>query len=374
MSEFKVPLTFVQTVKNHPNADRLDIVKIYDWEVVTQRGRYKPHDFVLYIPVDSILPRELEDKLFPPDSKIKLNNHRIRSIKLRGQISQGMIVDPHELLDDRTLAGYSIEADLSEKLGIKKYEPEEKSLPAHMQMKSPKKNANHSFRKYVDIENAKNYLRIFIDGEEVYISEKLHGTSARFGYFPTEVNTLRKRVLKFFGQLPEYEFCWGSRNVQIQMKGKHEGFYDIDLYTKISNQYDLKQHIPKGFGVYGEIVGDGVQKGYTYGCGRKEHKFYVYDVWNHKEGRWLNYEEFDNAVNSMGLEKVPKLYVGPYSKEIVDKLRTGDSEVTSKQKVREGIVVKPVVEEISSIGRKILKFINDDYYLKQAQEDGTEFH
>lgn len=739
MSKFQVPLTTIREVRNHPNADRLDIVKIYDWEVVTQRDKYKPNDIVLYIPVDSILPQELEEKIFPLGSKVKLSNHKVRSIKLRGQISQGMIVNPPDILTYEQLDKYLLEGDLSDELGIKKYEPEEKTMPAHMQTKSPKQGVNHSFRKYSDIENAKNYIDIFKDGEEVYISEKLHGclqsetrirlldgtfkrikdivdnkldveiwgydeqtkklvpakitnwfnngstdewfdvrisnvkmnrgnhfksvkatsnhkffnpntnqyipvselkagdkvlcsrnynelsfiqeqiligkmlgdgsyreSSISFGHklehekyiidtlealgdiagkntyhaisgygtemlrgrtialpsiqylfenwitekgkevpediigkltpismaywymddgnlshtpdknfqedriglatcgfneqsidnllsalknfsikgikyqsgekapywrirlnandaekffvlvapyihpvmryklperyrsmpyvpiqgmtgkyqsklmeqeiisitpvskkraqfnkhkydiettthnfiandvvvhnssfrtlwAPTEVNTLWKKILKLFGLLPEHEFCWGSRNVQIQTKGKHQGFYEMDIYTKTVNQYDLKNKIPKGYGVYGEIIGSGIQKGYTYGLGPGEHELYVYDIWSHKEKRWLNYEEFNAMVDTMGLKKVPKLYVGPYSKEIVDKLRSGDSTIGG-QKVREGVVVKPVIEEMSTIGRKILKFISDAYYLKQAEEDGTEFH
>jgi len=57
MSTFKVPLTKVLEVKSCPNSDRLDIIKIYDWQVVVGKGNFSVGDDVIYVPVDSILPQ-----------------------------------------------------------------------------------------------------------------------------------------------------------------------------------------------------------------------------------------------------------------------------------------------------------------------------
>ena len=66
-----------------------------DWQVVTQKNIYNVGDKVIYVPIDSVLSNELETKVFPPESKVKLNGSRIRTIKLRGAISQGMILNPN---------------------------------------------------------------------------------------------------------------------------------------------------------------------------------------------------------------------------------------------------------------------------------------
>jgi RNA ligase (TIGR02306 family) len=378
MSTFKVPLTRVREVLPHDNADRLEVVKVYDWLVVTGKGNFKPGDRVVYIPVDSILPQELEDKLFPAGSKIKLDKHRVKSIKIRGHISQGMVVAADEIL-----GGYgkpvAEESDVAPLMGITKYEPPSWSLPTKMMPRAKPKKTNPNFGKYTDIENFKWYDRVFQDNERVYISEKLHGTSFRAGWFKNEPTTLWKKVLKFLRILPEWEFCWGSRTVQIQCKLYHKGYYDEDVYTKMVRQYDLKNRIPKGYAVYGEIVGDGIQKGYTYGCGPGEHKLYVYDVQHN--GHWLNYEvndespelpstTFPAAVDAFCLTPVPCLYVGPFKREVVDYFRDGDSKI-GDQKVREGIIIKPVHEATAACGRKVLKAISDAYYLKA---DNTDFH
>ena len=62
---YKVPLTEILEVNDHPNADRLDVVTVYGFQVVAKKGQYQPGDKVIYIPIDSILSPELE---YPPAS------------------------------------------------------------------------------------------------------------------------------------------------------------------------------------------------------------------------------------------------------------------------------------------------------------------
>jgi RNA ligase (TIGR02306 family) len=370
MSTFEVNVVKIDNVIPHPGADRLDLVQIAGWNCVVRKGEYQKGDKVVYIPIDSILPFEVESKLFPPDSKVKLSKSRVKTIKLRGAISQGIVVFPEEV----GLNPYQVKLgdNVAGILGITKYEPPVRDIPARLKGNQvPKKGINPHFKKYTDIENFKYYPNLFEVGEQVYISEKAHGTSARYSWLPEEPNTPWKKAKAFFRKLfsiPQpYEFCVGSRNVQLQDKSKYDGFYSENVYGKIADQYDLRNKIPYGVGVYGEIVGAGIQKGYTYGCGEGEHKFFVYDI--KFEDQWLGYTEFKWWAQDLGLQTVPELYVGPFDPVLVDSLRSGDS-LIGDQKVREGIVIKPTVEQTSMIGRKVLKYINDEYLLK----DQTDFH
>ena len=90
-SGYKVPLTTIKEIKSHPNADRLDIAVVYGFEVVIGKDGYKVGDKVLYIPIDSIIPIDLERELFPEDSKIKLSRSRVKQIRIRKFPSQGML-------------------------------------------------------------------------------------------------------------------------------------------------------------------------------------------------------------------------------------------------------------------------------------------
>ncbi len=366
MSTFKVSVVTIASVMPHPNADRLDLVTLVgmDWQTVVQKGRYTPGSRVLYLPIDSLLPAELEAKIFGGDSKIKLHNSRIRTIKLRGAVSQGMVVDlslfpEHNQFSDW---GNTDGDDLAKTLGITKYEPPVKLSSASNSNATSKKQTNPHFRKYTGIENAKNYSNVFLDTDEVVVTEKIHGSNFRCGWVPFHANTLWRKIKVFLGIAPQYDFVYGSHNVQLQDKLLYSGYYDTNVYAETVMKYSLRMVLKKDEVVYGEIYGDGIQKGYTYGCKTGERKLVVFDVMIN--GQYLDPIAFKKWAEARQLPTAPQLYVGPFNKEKILALRDGDSVLAPSQKVREGVVVRSIKEEISWIGRKMLKFISDDYLLK----------
>ncbi len=386
MSTHRVEVVKIDSIEVHPNAERLELAKIAGWQVVVGKNNFKSGSLALYVPVDSILPNSLEMRLFPPGSKITLKKGRVRSIKIRGQMSQGMIV-PISDVNDELIAQGKLEFladggnaqffegdDFAEELGITKYEPPAASVPSVMRAKAASKNQiNPNFKKYTDIENIKWYTDIFAEGENVYISEKLHGTSARYGYAPRHFEgfmaPVRAAVVGFlakWGIMKSHQFVFGSRNCQLHT-GSNKSWYKEDVYSKILVQEDIKKKLKPGECVYGEIVGHNIQKNYAYGCKEGEHMFYVYDVM--VDGKWLDFPAFERFCSERKFTPVPKLYVGPWSHEVHMKHRDGDSTIGG-QKVREGVVIKPVVDADSICGRKVLKSISDAYYL----EENTEFH
>ena len=62
-SNFRVPISIIKEINNHPNADRLEVAKVYDFNVIVKKGQYKIGDTVIYVPIDSILPKNLEEKI-----------------------------------------------------------------------------------------------------------------------------------------------------------------------------------------------------------------------------------------------------------------------------------------------------------------------
>lgn len=359
MSSLIIEKFKIDKVEPHFNADRLDVITVTGWQVCTQKNKYKPGDEVIYIPVQTVLSNELETTLFPPDSKIKLNKSRIRTIKLRGQISQGMVIDP-------------VEFDLEYvRSNCTKYQPPEWTLPKHMRHNMPKKAKPEikSFIKYTDMENGKYYDRCLKNDDNIVITTKLHGTSARYGWHKYEANMWYQKILKWLRLTPEWIFCYGSRNVQLQSRLSKRNYYEEDVYGKILKQENLRI-IPEGYSVYGEIVGAGIQKGYTYGCLEDQHRFYAYDVRDDLEGRWLNHNEMVNFCNQHCITTVPIQYVGPYIEGMISKYIDVNPLSTE---TNEGVVIKPTEEKIGPMGRFILKFINDEYYLEQEKNDGTDF-
>lgn len=366
MSTLRVEIAKIEDVQTHPNADRLDLAKVFDWSVVVGKGSVKVGDAVIYIPIDSVLAPKLEEYLFPKDSKIKLDKSRVRSIKIRQAVSQGMIVERTPELE-ALFPGISkkkLGDDVAELLGVTKYEPPVQHIPGHMKGRVATHN-NPAFNRYTDIDDIKWHKEWFQPNDEVWISEKLHGTNARYAILPTNVYGIKKHILKWLHLLPKYEFCYGSHNVQLQ--AKKNLYYAKDVYSIIAKQLGIESRLLPGETLYGEIVGSGIQKGYTYGCKQDEWKFFVFDV--KKDGRYLNVNELFGWCSIRGFEMVPTLYAGPYKDANLEELVVGDS-LVGGQKVREGVVIKPGTEVVDARGRKVLKYRSAEYLLK----DQSDFH
>ena len=369
MSSFRVEIVTLRDILPHGNADRLEVARVWDWSVVVQKGVHKPGDAAIYIPIDSLLPQKLEDHLFPPESKIKLEHHRVRSIKIRQALSQGMIIPliPSILAFYPALLQKHIGDDVADILEIVHYEPPMNSVPSHMRGNKRKRNHPLLFE-YTDIENFKYYPELFQPDEVVYVTEKIHGTSVRYGRLPVHINSLWKRIRAFFHMLPRDEFVLGSRHVQLQKDFKGRTFYDVNVYAIVARQLNVENRLKLGEIIYGEIIGHGIQKGYEYGCSKDEWKLMVYDV--KIEGHYLDAPALIAWCIERGFQAVPLLYLGPLSGTDLDILRVGPS-LLGGQPIREGIVIRSVPETICYMGRKILKHLNDDYLLLKHQ---TDFH
>ena len=111
--------------------------------------------------------------------------------------------------------------------------------------------------------------------------------------------------------------------------------------------------------LYGEIYGKGIQD-LTYG--KEDYDIALFDV---KIGdQYLGWDQTLLLSIQLDMTHVPICYVGPYSKEVVDKFTTGTS-LFCKEQIREGCVVKPIKEvNDKRIGRKILKSVSTDYLLR----------
>lgn len=377
MSSLILEQTEIKNILPHPNPEvhSLEMVQVYGWMVIAKKNQYKKGQPCIYLPPDSVLSEELELKLFPPESKIKLYKRRLKSIRIKGALSQGMIVSTDE---------FSLEYI---KNNLTKYEPPEESIPIKLKGNQPKKELlNNDFRKYVDIENYKYYDRVLQEDEEVVITLKMHGTSSRFSNIKPTNLTIWKRIKQLLGFMGEYEFCYGSRNVQLSdgtdfsYKNEKQGVNMDNVYKFVAKKYKMNKIIPNGYGLYGEIVGKNVQKNYHYNVKDNDYEFYLYDIYNFEEQRWLNYNEYLSMFsycqetaylnNYETIKRCPELYKGLYSINTIEQYRNGKDPIQTDIE-REGIVVKPTIERYSpSLGRTILKCISDEYWLGKQ----SDFH
>lgn len=178
---FKVPLTSILEITPHPNpaVQRLEIATIYGFSVVVGKGSYKIGDKVIYFPVNSILPSLIENYLFSPDAKIKLEKSRIRACRIQKFVSQGMIAPWEEIKNLCNLSNFSIETDLQEKLQITKYYPPSliRNTTGVVKEKRVRNKplTNKYFKEYNGCVNIKWEPHAFTEDNIVQITEKLHG-------------------------------------------------------------------------------------------------------------------------------------------------------------------------------------------------------
>jgi RNA ligase (TIGR02306 family) len=372
-SVYKVPFTTILAVDPHNNAERLELATVYGFQVIVSKGKYKVGNKVIYVPIDSLLPQWLEDQLFPADSKIKLHHHRVRQIKIRKLASQGMIVDPEDVVSKVNPAYLTLEQDLSTILGVTKYEPPFRGQNMNGKVGTPRNRPleNARFHKYGGVNNLR-WFPTFFDNKEVVIQEKLHGSCCRASYAKTATNTVWKKLKSLFKLLPEYEYCYGSNNVQLQERSGYTGYYGTDIYGAVLKKVNAFSKLRRGETIYGELIGPGVQKNYDYG--HAEHHFVLFDVKvENVDGtqEYLNPEQVELYAKERGFDFVPVLYRGVFNAELAKQLSMGSSIYCNKQKVREGIVIKAKVEYSKDSQKKALKLISEDYL---SDASNTDFH
>lgn len=383
VNNHKVPLTIILALTPHSGADRLELATVYGFQVIVRKNQYKVGDPVLYIPIDSVLSEWMEDRLFPnrhlpkEERGVVLHNSRVRQIRLRGQASQGMLIDLKDIKNDlEALSGALVmEKDYSKWLDIKKYEPPYSGFSQTLgkSKQRNKKKENPLFHQYNGLNNIKWFPDLFQEGEEVVIQCKMHGTNARASYVPFIANTLWKRIKKFLGLSPAFEKCYGSNRVEISAKGSsYKGFYGEDLYGATFDKLDVFSKLKPGETVFGEIVGPSIQKNYSYGL--SEPKFLLFDVKVLQPDNtqiWLEPEQVEEFAKERGFEMVPVLFKGPFNKDYAYSLTKGPSAFDPKTKVREGIVIKARKGYSVEGNKRAVKWINEQYL---DDKSNTEFH
>jgi RNA ligase (TIGR02306 family) len=364
MSTLFVKLVKIQEIVPHGNADSLEVAKIAGWECIVRKSQFVKGDLAVYVPVDARLPYTLEERIFK-DSKVKLDHGRIKTIKLRGRVSQGLLISPEQVPE---IANAKEGDDVALPLMITKYEPPEPGNSGIGPKSGKQRKHTPGFIKYTNIENIKWYNDAFSSTDIVVMTEKLHGTSARYGLGPKEAKTVWQKVKKFLGVDLGLEVICGTRETEQNEDDPHS------TWAKVSRQYCLKSKLKPGEIVFGEIVGNGIQKNYDYSYAPGHHGFFVYDVTVQDEEdkpRFLSHLELHFWCIERGLQMVPILYVGEFNEEQLKLATEGPSVLDPKNPTREGTVVRPIAEATGpSSGRRVLKSINPEYALKKQ----TEFH
>jgi RNA ligase (TIGR02306 family) len=302
---------------------------------------------------------------------------RVRTVKLRGVYSECLVIPLSKVFKSKTAVdGFVDGQDMMDVLGIYKYEPPVKMM-ALSNGKKVRYHQNPNFHIYYKFPNMKNVPDMFTEEDEVVISRKFHGTNARYGIVRKKKLSLWDKIRKFFGnEWVSFDYIYGSHNVE---KGSDsQGFYDTDVWREVADDYQIRkklwkhikdtfnpEELTKGFIIYGEIYGKGIQKNYDYGL--NEIRFAGFDV--EVDGEYQPHITEKAHFNCLELPRVTELYVGNWSKEQQDKF-VFNNFIYGTKVPHEGIVVKSITGERS----KVAKVINPDYLIYGEKNNVGDSH
>lgn len=353
MSTLIVKVQKIDKIEVHPNADTLSILQIGGWQVIAKTEGIEGRDKVLYIPIDAIADKDHPLLSF-------LEGKRVKTIKLRGIVSQGLCVPLSEVIDYIVkvkgtdfetatmciLTAFEEESNLAEFLNIRKYEPPVQSARFGGQQRTQPE----GFDKYTNIEHFENYNRVLRDCAcNFVVTEKLHGTSARFGIVDGEI-IIGSRNMTFAYPQPEGH----SSNVYIDV------FIRENIQDKLN---ELKLMLPenKDFVLYGEIAGPGVQ-GKVFKYGVEVPSFFLYDI--KIDGKYLDWIRYKEFVAALELRHCPVI-AADVSANVIQTISYADGKSCLDTHIKEGVVVKPIYETFHPrLGRVVLKMISKQYLLK----------
>jgi RNA ligase (TIGR02306 family) len=356
MSTFLCPIVHY-TLEKHPNADTLSIAKIVgkDWQCVVKTSDFPvvlTCGIGVYIPIDAIADKDHPLLGF-------LEGKKVKTVKLRNVISQGVLlpyVKVSQYLGQDPFKTYVVPeegTDMSEVLKIRKWQP-----PANNSLGNcDNQEEPDGFFHYTDIENWKNFPNVINEGDEVVVTEKIHGTNCRYGlldgkfYIGTHHRCLRT------------ENYTNSKGELIEIKPT--------VWHKVAEQINIRKALDqicadtgaKDVIIYGEIFGKGVQ---DLRYGQESYNFVVFDMMIN--GKYVFPDTMRCLTNKYSLTAVPLLYDGEFTLDVLD-LRAGQ-DVISNTNVREGIVIEPLIPRWDpELGRVKLKYLNEAYLTRKGGTD-----
>lgn len=333
-----------------PSADAIECATVDGWKLVVKKGEFKVGDLCAYFEIDSFLPASDHRYAFLMKSGVRefegVMGHRLRTVKLRGQISQGLALPIklfiEDFFDSKEDEGqelsefFTVGQDLTELLGIKKWE-----APIPAALAGQVKGAFPGWMRKTDQERCQNLVdEIFKDNfdSRYEITMKLDGTSCTFYFRDGEVGV-----------------C--SRNLELKVNDENKDNTLVRTLIDSNLKAVLESARFGNIAIQGELMGPGIQ-------GNRErlkaHKFFIFDVQLLDEGRYMTPTErhafFEQLIGAgVDVTRVEHVPVVAHSANLYDTLGIINVDGLLKfaegrslnHEVREGLVFKRVDGQFS---------------------------
>lgn len=323
----------VDAVNPIPDADAIEVASIGGWKVVIKKGEFKAGDLAVYCEIDSWIPNELAPFLSKGSDPREYNGvrgERLRTVRLRGQVSQGL------LLPMKHLTNYGADLDegddVSEVLGIQKWE-----APIPAQLAGEVRGAFPGFIPKTDQERVQNLTAEYAEwqaaGAEWEVTEKLDGSSMTVYVYEDDAGVCSRNL--DLRETPENSLWKTARRNDLIRKIRSTG---------------------RNLALQGELVGEGIQ-GNPYRIRAQE--FYLFDIYDIDQGEYLRPSERQSLAASLNILQVPGLGIQTLDCDVAQLLEFAQGKsVLRADAEREGLVFKHTQEPVS------FKAISNRFLLK----------
>lgn len=325
----------ILAINSIPTADTIEVATVKGWKVVVKKDEFKVGDKVIYCEIDSYLPIKEEYEFLRKSSYAELpgqEGFRLRTVKLRGQVSQGLLLNMSMLPKGE----FAVGLDVATQLGITKYEK-----PIPKELEGQIKGYRSSIIKRTDEERVQNldaqWNELRAKGK-YFAGEKLDGYSMT-DYHVANQTGVCSRDLEF---LPDAD----------------------NVYTRVAKKYGVGkklQDLKLDYAVQGELIGVGIN-GNPYNLPDQDWRiFSVFDIHAYK---YLNLAQTREICKKLGLTMVPIVAEDvelPATIEEAVTFADGMSQLNPKQR-REGLVWRFLGDEDISF-----KTISNDFLLNDGE-------
>lgn len=332
-------LEVIENIQPIEGADNVELATILSQPVVVQKARgFQVGDKVVFVGTDAILPEAFEFEF------LASQNYRVKTVRVRGQVSMGIVFKPEEITVLNT-ANLVVGESLDSIIGIRKYE-----APVFESCKLQMGKSEGSFPEHTPKTDEENIYKMKwiineLHGEEVVLNFKHDGTSASI----------------FLDKDGDFGVC--SRNNRLKSEGGGD-------YWNMAKKYDLEKKmrdLGMSITVQAEIIGPGIQRNKH---ALKEKELRVHNIFDNNEGRHLDYDERLAVAEKLGLPVVPE-----HSRFVLDKdihtvewfINTATiPDLMNPENPCEGLVLRPVKEKRigSRHERASVKILNPHFKAK----------
>ena len=346
----------IESVNPIEGADNIEMIRVDGWELVTQKSnKFKPGDLVCYLEIDSFLPIHPKFEFLRKSCYKNTENlgegFRIKTIKLKGQVSQGLALPIGEFMDYEQ-DPFKEGDDLTEYIGVKKWE-----TPIPAQLAGKVKGNFPSFIPKTDSERAQNLLKdiekMLVEPFEV--TTKLDGSSMTV-YCRANPN------------LSGCEIGVCSRNLDI-IEDESNSFWKVARKNRVIEVLEkLNRDSGAQLAFQGELVGPGVQKNKEK---LTELGFYIFNIYDIAAKKYLSPKVRESLIigveglYDIKLNHVPIISTGM---SLVDIL--GNPE--TREELMHNLIVKSRGPMMNGSGYRegiVFKHLNSDFNFKVINPD-----